>query len=123
MPVFDAGVFDSNVLDAAVVGDTTPPILDITVAPTRTKISAQTGVNVTTFTFTANEDYQGYQLRAVPADNSLVSAGTLIESGSGGSSGVARQVDVTSAELQAAGLSGALRVKVFGQDAAGNWSI
>lgn len=124
MPVFDAGVFDSNVVDAAAGGDTTAPLPNITVNPSRSKISSQAGVSTSAFTFTVDEAHQAYQLRVVPAETSPVTLGTLIESGGSGLAGVARAVDVTAAELQAAGLAdGQHRVKVFAQDNAGNWSI
>lgn len=104
--------------------DTAPPTPNITVGASKSRISRVTGQDVTTFTFTVDEDYQAYQLRVVPGGSSPVSAGTLLESGTGGTAGVGRAVDVTDDELVAAGVSsGDAIVKVFAQDLAGNWSL
>lgn len=103
--------------------DTTAPGTNITVGASKSRISRVAGQDVTTFTFTVDEDYQAYQLRVVPSGASPVTAGALLESGSGGTAGAGRAVDVTDAELEAAGgTTGDSIIKVFAQDLAGNWS-
>lgn len=104
-------------------GDTTAPTLDITVTPTKTKISRISGQDSTDFSFQVNEAYQAYQIRVVPSSSSPVTAGTLLESGSGGAANTNRAVTVTDDEFVAAGgVEGTSVIKVFAQDTAGNWS-
>lgn len=104
-------------------GDSTAPNAGIFATPTRTVVSNVAGRDVTQFSFTVDEPYRAYQLRLVPSAVSPQGSGTLIESGSGGEGSVERSVDVTAAELTAAGgTPGANVVKVFVQDLAGNWS-
>lgn len=81
------------------------------------------GRDQASFSFTVDEPYQAYQLRAVPADTSPVTSGTLIEAGDGGPPDTNRSVDITGDELATAGLGEGLQlIKVFAQDSAGNWS-
>lgn len=106
-------------------GDTTAPVLTITSGPTRTRISRVAGgsVDASTVTFTANEAVTQWQARLVPSSSSPQTAGTLIESGGAVAQGNAVTVTVTDDELVAAGATeGALIIKLFGRDAAGNWS-
>ncbi len=99
------------------------PDSNITVSPSTTKISRQSGKDITTFSFTPDADYQAYQLRAVPGSSSPVSAGTQLEAGSGGLAGVQRDVDLTDDELVAAGVGdGTHLVKIFIRNYAGNWT-
>jgi len=105
-----------------VLSDVVAPTVTIT-PPIVTKISRVATKDTAAFSFAADEDYQAYQIRIVPTAESPVSAGTLVEQGSGGLAGATRNVDVTDDELIAAGASdAALVVKVFTQDLAGNWS-
>lgn len=113
-----------SILGTPASGDTTPPTPTITVGASKSRISRVAGQDVTTFTFTVDEDFQAYQLRIVPGGSSPVTAGTLIESGAGGTAGAGKAVDVTDAELEAAGgVAGDSIIKVFAQDLAGNWSL
>lgn len=103
--------------------DVINPVLNITVSPTRTKISQVSGFDATVLSFTVDEDYRGYQIRIVPSNASTVNDGTLLESGSGGLADVAREVTITDDELIAASAGdGSKIVKVFAQDMAFNWS-
>jgi hypothetical protein len=103
--------------------DVTAPTVNITVSPSKTRISRVVGQDVSAFSFSVDEAYQAYKLKVVPGTSSPHTAGTEIEAGGGGSAGVNRDVDVTDDELVAAlGAEGANIVKVFCQDNAGNWS-
>lgn len=103
--------------------DTTPPIVTLLSGPSLSRMSRVAGKDASDVVFEANEDIQGWQVRLVPASGSPVSAGTLIESGGSVSSGGDVAVTLTDDELIAAGATeGALVVKVFAQDSAGNWS-
>jgi len=104
--------------------DITPPGVTVDVSSTPGKISAQTGKDSADFYLTSDEDFQAYQIRKVPADDSTVTEGTLIESGGGGTASSPIPLNVTAAELAAASLGeGQHRIKVFVQDIAGNWSV
>lgn len=129
------------------LADVTPPIVNITVAPSASKISRISGKDITTFSFQSSENYSTYELRVVPSSLSPHTAGTLLETGGGllqedygaivqenskgmttesGGAGLAnadRAVDVTDDELiEALGVEGINIIKVFVRDAAGNWS-
>lgn len=105
-------------------GDTTPPIPTITSGPTVTRLSRQVGWDSVDFTWSSNEAYVAYQARLVPSSSSPVTAGTLIESGGAGPASTPVTLTLTDDELVAAGASeGSLGVKIFVQDAAGNWSL
>lgn len=103
--------------------DITGPVVDLSAA-TASRISRISGKDITQFTFTSDEDYAAYQIRAVPSAGSPYTAGIQVESGTAGSAGVPRSVDVTDDELINAGLGeGNLIIKVFTVDAFGNWSL
>ncbi len=103
--------------------DVVPPGITIDISSTATKISSVTGKNESSFTLTSDENFQAYKIKAVPDGSSPHTAGTLIESGGSGTAGVPKAVDVTASELSAASLGeGTHVIKVFVQDAAGNWS-
>lgn len=101
----------------------TNPTVDITVTPSVTRVSRVVGKDITTFSFESPTRFVAYQLRAVPASDSLVSTGQLLESGGDGDAEEQIDVNVTDDELVDAGLSdGTHRVKVFVQDYSSQWS-
>lgn len=116
---------ETAVLDVVITLDTTAPVVTITVAPDRPKISKVAPWDVSHFTFTADSDITHYEIRVVPGQSSTHDQGTLLH-----------QVDVnviantpipesvTGAELQAAvGPDGDYIVKVFAMEAeSGAWS-
>lgn len=103
--------------------DTTAPTVTITAGPTRTRMSRQAGADSTDITFESNEAFTAYQVRVVPNSGSAQSAGTLLESGGAGAANTPVVVTVTDDELVAASaVEGSNVLKVFTQDAAGNWS-
>jgi hypothetical protein len=105
--------------------DTTPPVPDV-LSNSAARISSQAGKDSTTVVWESSEDFTHYMLRAVPDAGSAYTAGTLIEQdqnpSSGGTAGTDYTSTITDDELIAAGLSGSILVKLFTQDAAGNWS-
>lgn len=110
--------------DRAATGDTTAPTAQITVTPSRNKISSVIGFDATQFEFSVDEDYQAYEVRLVNADSDPRALGTLIETGTGGTAATSRAVAISHSELSVAGqgAEGTKRPKVFVQDLAGLWS-
>lgn len=114
-----------------VVVDTTAPVITITVEPDRTKISKVEGRDKSTFTWSANENLQAYEVRVVPNAGATRDQGTLIPvvdgsvnmSGGAVASGTPVQSTIDGTDLDALVNDGEHVVKVFGQDAAGIWSL
>jgi hypothetical protein len=120
------------VLTDAITLDTTVPVVTITAAASPTRISKTTGFDTSTFSFQADTAIVAWKVKAVPSVNSLENAGTTIgtSNGSLNTTGAAlaattnQSVTVKGADLEAASAGdGAKIVKVFAQDAAGNWSV
>lgn len=107
----------------AFVGSDTPPVVTV-ISAGAPKVSAVSGKNAITVTFTVSEDFRAYEVRVVPGSTSLHTAGTLAASGAGtGLGGDVQSVTVSEAALAAAGAAeGNNMVKIFAQDLAGNWS-
>lgn len=106
-------------------GDTTAPIVTF-ISQTRTKISRISGggFDATDVVFSVNEDYQGYQVRRVSSGADTIAMGTLVESGTGGLSGVERTITLTDDEIidNGGAPEGNSIYKIFAQDLSGNWS-
>lgn len=103
--------------------DTTAPVVTITAGPTRVRMSRQVGADSSDVTFQSSEAFTAYEVRVVPNSGSPRSAGTLLESGGAGAAATPYTITVTDDELvAAAAVEGANALKVFCQDAAGNWS-
>lgn len=112
--------------------DTTLPVVTLGAnSPDVAKVSEVAGKDVAHFNFTvAAETAVTYQVRAVPNTNSLHTDGTAIGTTNGsvnmaGSTPAATQVNctITGEDLAAASPGdGPKTIKVFAQDAAGNWS-
>lgn len=120
------------VLTDTITLDTTVPVVTITAAASPSKISKAAGFDTSTFTFQADTAIAAWKVKAVPSVNSLENAGTTIgtSNGSQNTTGAAlaattnQSVTVKGADLEAASAGdGAKIVKVFAQDAAGNWSV
>lgn len=103
--------------------DTTAPVVNIASA-SASKISMISGNNQSVITWFSDEDFVEYQIRVVPALDSGVTAGALIEGGAlAGTAAVNYQHTVTGNELfVASATDGSKIVKVFAKDAAGNWN-
>jgi hypothetical protein len=112
--------------------NTDVPLIDITVAPDRTRISKIATFRTVTFTFSPDVALQAYKVKVVPAESSLEDAGTQVPTTngstnvSGGAVSAAGTVNVSidgrDLELASSG-DGDKIVKVFGQSSAnGLWS-
>jgi hypothetical protein len=112
--------------------DTTAPTINVTAGPTPTKISKIATKDVSAFSFSPSDDIVAYKVKVVPSTGSLHTAGTQIPTTAGstnmsggavtGGTTVSCTINGTDLETASAG-DGPKIVKVFGQDAAGNWSV
>lgn len=112
------------------------PVITVT-GPDKTTISKITGFDSAVISFMADVAFVAYKVCVVPAENSLVDAGTLIgdTAGSANTSGSAAEgeefaadtainVTIKGADLEtASGGDGAKIVKVFVKDARDIWSV
>lgn len=106
------------------VVDVVPPIITV-VSQSRQKISRVPagGRDVSDIVFTANENLQAWKVKIVSSTAATHGEGTLIEAGGPVTAGQQIAFDVTDDELvAAAAVEGTNLIKLFGQDAAGNWS-
>lgn len=122
---------ESSTASDTIILDTTAPTVDWTAGPTPSKISKVSGKRTSDATFTPNNDISAWKVKVVPSTGSLHSAGTTIPTtnGSTGMTGGAltastpQAVQIDGRDLEAADAGdGTKHVKVFVQDAAGNWS-
>lgn len=127
----DVGNTSSQSSDAISL-DTTVPVATISVAASPTKISKIATYDTTTFSFQSDTAIQAWKIKAVPATNSIHSAGTTIPTtaGSTNTTGTTlaattnQAVAIKGTDLETASAGdGAKVVKVFVQDLAGNWSV
>jgi len=114
--------------------DTTAPQVTVTSGPTPNTISKQTGKRTSTFDWQADAAFEAYKIKVVTNASDAHTAGTQIPTTAGstnmsGSAGgypattpITSTIDGADLETASAG-DGNKRVKVFVQDAAGNWSI
>lgn len=108
--------------------DVTPPVVTVTAGPTPAKISAVSGFNSSSITFSINEACQAWELRSVAASGDARNTGTqpLVKSGGSVAASTPTGISVTHAELASAGVGappdGSRILKFFVQDLAGNWS-
>lgn len=110
--------------------DTSRPTVTIT-GPDVTKISKQSGKDVCSFSFVVDEAYTSYKVKYVSSSGAAHDTGTQIPttggstnmSGGSGSGVTPVECTITGADLEAASSGDGVKiVKVFVQDAAGNWS-
>lgn len=111
--------------------DTALPTVTIT-GPDVSKISNQTGKNISSFSFQSSVNYQQFMVKVVSSTGSDHTTGTLIPttggsvSMSGGSGNASTVVNckIYGADLSTASAGdGSKIIKVFVQDVAGNWSV
>lgn len=109
-----------------VAADTTPPEVDVTAGPTPARISAVSGFDESDFTFEVDEGCQAWELRAVgDASDPRDTGDPLVLSGGAIPAETGQPQTVSYDDLDAAGIAGSdgpKTLKVFAQDAAGNWS-
>lgn len=122
----------SSVATKAITLDTTLPVVSISVAASPTKVSKVAAFDTTTFQFQVDVPVTAWKVKVVPAVGSVESAGTTIPTTAGSTSVTGgalaattnQTVTVKGADLETASAGdGAKIVKVFAQDAAGNWSV
>lgn len=125
----------SSTASDSITLDTTVPVVNVTAGPTPTKISKIASKDVSTFDFSPTGDVAAYKVKVVPSTGSLHSAGTQIPTTAGSTnmsggavlSGATVTSTINGADLETAsggpGSDGSKIVKVFVQDAAGNWSL
>lgn len=109
---------------ATATSDTTAPVVTLGTV-TKTKISRVVGADATEVSFTSDEAYNAYEVHVVAGATTPrpTTTTSLIESGTGAAANTTVTITVTDDELVAAGgISGDNIVKVYTQDAAGNWS-
>lgn len=97
------------------------------VTVSRTRISAVATKDSLDVTFTSDENFTHYQIRYVPSSGTPVSGGVLVEQDqippSGGLAMTSYTTTITEPELiTAVGGEGSYILKLFLQDASGNWS-
>jgi hypothetical protein len=129
--VRDAVLNPSGIVSDTITLDTTAPITNVLEGPDPAVISKVEGARISTTTWTVDVDIVAYELRVVPAEDSVRAAGTLIGTANGSAQvsggAVAALEEVTSTidgrDLEAASPGdGDKIVKVFGQDAGGSWT-
>lgn len=119
--------------------DTSVPVITVSSGPNPGRISKQTGKRTSSFSWSSDKALMAYEVRLVPAADSLRGAGTLIaatngsQNVSGGATGAATPVttQIDGSDLETAGVNGNAAyngavgiVKAFGQEAAnGVWSV
>ena len=120
-----AAVLARAVADGLVIADVatpttdTPPTTEVTA--TTLRLSRVAGKDTTDLTITTNEPFVEYQVRIVPAADSAVTAGSLVEQATV-SSRTEHTATITDDEIVDAAGSGTFILKAFTRDAAGNWS-
>lgn len=105
---------------------TDQPVVTL-VSQTRAKISRVSGYDSTAVDWTADKPFTDYQFRVVPATDSPVGAGVLIEQNqspaAGGTASTPYTSTLTDAEVEAVSpAEGAKIVKLFTKGTAGTWS-
>ena len=104
--------------------DVTPPTVNLTSSLTQ-KISDEATKDSYSYSFAIDEACQAWKIKVVSNEVDIHTAGTQVEAGGAVGSGATVSGQITYAELVAAGVGpeGEKRLKFFGQDTAGNWSI
>ena len=124
---------ETATLTKTITLDTTVPTVNITSGPDVTKISTVAGKRVVSFTFTVGaEAITAWSIEVVANSGSARGSGAVIgtTNGSTNTSGgalagnAAQAVTIDGRDLQAASAGDGTKViKIFVQDAAGNWSV
>lgn len=125
---------ESSATSDTITLDTAVPVVTITSGPDVTKIPKNATKNTCAFAFSSDSIFEQYEVRVVPATNSLHTAGTAVLTANGstnmaGSAGgypastpISCTINGTDLETASAG-DGAKIVKVFMREASGGWSV
>ncbi len=123
---------ETSVLNDTITLDTTAPVINITVAFAPTKISKIATFDTSTGSFQSDQAITAWKVKVVPATDSVHSAGTQIPTTAGSTNVTGgalaattnQSVSIKGADLETASAGdGSKIVKIFGQDASGNWSV
>lgn len=130
LKVRDAEWNESSASDTITL-DASLPVVTIS-GPDVARVSKISGKRTASFSFSPDTDIVAYKVKVVPATNSLENAGTQIGttngstnmSGGAVSSGGTVNCQIDGRDLEAASAGdGDKIIKVFGQEASGNWSV
>lgn len=122
---------ESALATATITLDTAAPVITV-VGPDVPKVSEQPGKRTANFSFTSDSDLVAFTVRVVPDSNATHDAGVEIPSTNGSTNvsggavgaGVTVNGSIDGRDLKlAGGVDGVKEIKVFGQDAAGAWSL
>ncbi len=114
--------------------DTTSPVVTITEGPDVSVVSKVAGRDTCAFSFSVNEEFYEYKVKAVPSEESAHDDGVQIPETSGSvnmtganetgfPAGIAIHCIIKGADLaEATGADGEHIIKVFVKDQADNWS-
>lgn len=128
--VRDSVLNTTDAVSATITLDTTVPTVSMT-GPDVTLISDEEGADTCTFSFTVDQNITAYEVRIVPAINSLVTAGVLIPMTNGSvhmsateaiASGTTVTCSIKAADILAVSTAGEKIIKIFARDTSGNWS-
>lgn len=124
---------ETSTLTQSITLDTTSPTVNWTVGPDVTKVSILSGKRTVNATFTVgSESIVAFEVAVVSSAGSARGTGTVIGTTNGSSgvtggakvNGTTQAVVIDARDLQAASAGDGTKViKVFVQDAAGNWSV
>lgn len=123
---------ETSTLTDTITLDTTAPVVNITVAFAPTKISKVSGFDTSTGSFQVDQAITAWKVKVVPATDSVHSAGTQIPTTAGSSNVTGgalaattnQSVSIKGTDLETASAGdGSKIVKIFAQDAGGNWSV
>ena len=122
---------ESSAASDSITLDTSVPVITIS-GPDVAKVSKIAGKDTAAFSFSPDVAITAYKVKVVPSSGSLEDAGTQIPTTagstnmSGGAVGAGATVNCTikGTDLETASSGdGAKTIKVFGQEASGNWSV
>lgn len=123
---------ESSTASDTITVDTTAPVITSISGPTPAKISKVTGKDRSVIQWSPDSALVAYKVKVVAGSGSLENTGTQIPITNGssnvtggavaGGATVTTEIDGADLELASSG-DGNKNVKVFGQDAAGNWSV
>lgn len=124
-------VWNEDEHEASIELDTSIPVITITAGPSAAKISEISGKDTTTFTFKANEPLVAWEVKVVPTEGSSHENGFVIPQTEGSVTEGGALEPETNQEAKilgedlasAVGGDGEYIIKVFGFNAAGNWSV
>lgn len=123
---------ESGTATDSIALDTTAPVVTVDTGPTPAKVSKIAGKDTSSVTWHSDSDYQAYSVRVVPGTNSdhtqgaqvPTTAGSTAVGGGAGTAATEVTTTIHGADLESASAGdGNKIVKVFVQDAAGNWSV